>query len=285
MTLPRLAILCACCSIGLLGAGCQFDRVQQLETLNRNLNAEKAGLQQELYDLRSGAHIQTSRAESLEEQLATKEMLIASLQSENDGLEDKFSQLQKICENVANLPPPAIGMNALPPALDNALQQFAASYPEAIAYDPINGALKWKSDLLFALGSDIVKDSAKQSLQRFSEIMNSSAAKDFDLIVVGHTDNIRIARPETKAMHPTNMHLATHRSIAAFNTLRDSGVPAQRIGVMGFGEFRPIQSNDSEANRALNRRVEMYIVPKGMFSPGATPTSALAITGQGEVTK
>ncbi len=282
----RLAMVCICGSIWVSGTGCaSADRVQQLETLNRNLNAEKTELQQELYDLRIGSQSHRERLESLQGQLSTKDMLIANLQSENDGLEDKFSKLQRIAENIADRPPgPVLGnTKALPAALDAALQQFAAAHPDAIAYDPSNGALKWKSDLLFALGSDIVKQSARESLQAFSTIMNSEAARDFDLIVVGHTDNIRISQAATKAKHPTNMHLSVHRSIAAQQVLREYGVPAERVGVTGFGEYRPIAPNDTDQNRMRNRRVEMYIVPHGLF--GSSPASAMAITGRDDTVK
>ena len=119
---------------------------------------------------------------------------------------------------------------------------------------------RWKGDLLFALGSDVVKDSAKASLQAFANIAKSSAAAKFDVIVVGHTDNIRIAREDTKKLHPTNWHLSAHRSIAVNSLLIQYGVPAGKTGVMGYGEYRPIDSNSTEKGRQQNRRVEIYLV-------------------------
>jgi len=93
-------------------------------------------------------------------------------------------------------------------------------------------------------------------------IIDSPAAADFDAVIVGHTDNIPIVKPETKAKHPTNWHLSVHRAISVMNVLRGGAVAPDRLGVMGYGEYRPAVANDTKANRAKNRRVEVYLVPK-----------------------
>ena len=50
--------------------------------------------------------------------------------------------------------------------------------------------------------------------------------------------------------------------------LVDNGVPARRIGARGFGDTRPVASNDTAEGRAANRRIEAVIVP-GPDSPEA----------------
>ena len=69
------------------------------------------------------------------------------------------------------------------------MRDLAARYPQAVEFDSQRGIVKWKSDLLFALGSDVVMDSAKGPLEEFARIMSSGTALDFDITVVGHTDN------------------------------------------------------------------------------------------------
>jgi len=138
-------------------------------------------------------------------------------------------------------------------------------------YDAKRGVVKWKSDLLFALGSDVVKENAKQSLNGFAQIMNSPAAANFEVLVVGHTDNTRIGKPSTLEQHPTNWHLSTHRAIAVGRVLQNDGLTPDKIGVMGFGEYRPVASNATEAGRSQNRRVEVYVVPEGSIAGGMVP--------------
>ena len=156
-----------------------------------------------------------------------------------------------------------IQQNVLPEVLDSALKQFAANTPARWSMTPRQGTVKMKSDLLFTLGSDTVKEGAEDSLRGFAEIMNSPAASGFEVVVVGHTDDRPITREATRRNHPTNWHPLVHRAIAVSNVLQTYGVPPKRLGVMGYGEFRPVLPNDSESSRAKNRRVELYIVPVG----------------------
>ena len=83
----------------------------------------------------------------------------------------------------------------------------------------------------------------------------------FDVIVVGHTCNTPIMRPETLAIHRTNWHLSAHRAIAVMNVMAGLQVSMKRMGVMGYGEHRPIADNSTTAGKAKNRRVEIYLVP------------------------
>jgi len=261
--------------------GCaSLDELNQVKMNNRNLSAEKAGLEQEVFDLRSANQGLRTRVDGLEDQLGTKDQLVGNLQKENDNLESGFRQAMSSVERFAERPfdKPTVVSTVLPPELDMALREFAAQHPQEVAYDSEHGTVKWTSDLLFALGSDVVKDTAKSTLRQFSEIMQSPAAQGFDVLVSGHTDNVRISREETRRMHPSNWHLSAHRAIAVGKELQNDNIAPTRLGVMGFGEYRPLASNDNEANRSRNRRVEIYLVPSGAFSAGAQ-TAMMSFTG------
>ncbi len=255
------------------GSGCvALDKHRQLEMSHLKLQGEKAQLEQELYDARTVADTLRAKTTSLEGELDTKGQLVANLQAENDRLETAFNSAQQTLEAMAGrgIPETAVlERTVLPEALDSALKQFARQYPDLIEYDDSRGTVKWKADLLFALGSDVVKDSAQASLARFAEIMASGDATAFDVIVVGHTDNVQIRREATMQAHPTNWHLSAHRAIAVSNALQTDGLAANRVGVMGFSEYRPIQPNDTEEGRAQNRRVEIHIVPNGSIGSAA----------------
>jgi hypothetical protein len=106
----------------------------------------------------------------------------------------------------------------------------------------------------------------QEALGKFAEIVNSPAASGLELVIVGHTDTTRIAKPETLREHKTNWHLSAHRAIAIMRLLTSAGVGELRMGVMGYGELRPIADNGSEEGKAKNRRVEIYLVPKGSIT-------------------
>jgi len=148
--------------------------------------------------------------------------------------------------------------------LNDALSKLAQEYPEALEFDPKTGVVRWKADLLFPLGSDQLSDSSAitEPLRKFAEIVNSEKANGFDVVVVGHTCNTPIKKAGTLAEHRTNWHLSAHRSIAVMNMLGEQRVAMTRMGIMGYGEFRPIADNTTKEGKAKNRRVEIYLVPK-----------------------
>ena len=258
------------------GSGCVgLDKYTQLEMDHRTLQAEKKQIEKDLYDCRDGEDNIQTRLTSLEKELETKDQLVDNYRQENDRLAAKCDELTRIADKIAGgkgMQTPLIIERVLPPALDSALKDFAAQYPDMVTYDSKRGVVKWASDPLFALGSTVVRDTAAESLRKFAGIINSSAAAGFDVLIVGHTDNVPIKRSDTVKLHPTNWHLSVHRSIAVSDVLQANNVPPTRVGVMGFGEFRPLDDNSTETGRARNRRVEVYMARKEeMLAAGASP--------------
>lgn len=218
----------------------QQSRIDELESALGQCNASLLQKQQQLDAIsgRSGADSEASSATiaALEADLQAKKELIARLQS----------QLLE-------------GGVPLPAELNATLQEFAKNN-DMIDFDEATGSLKFKSDLLFDSGSDVVRAAAVASLKTLSGIMNSPDAKQFDLVVVGHTDDQPIRR--VAQAHPTNWHLSAHRAISVLNALTQDGIAQDRIAVKGYGEFRPVEPNKpNKGGNPVNRRVEIFIVP------------------------
>jgi len=239
-------------------AGCvpQEDLDQQVMA-NRKLREELELARIEMQDARTQAEIARSRLGTLESELQTKDRLADNLSEERDRHLEAFRRVQAAFEELAARKPqdPVVLTQALPPELDTALRDFADHHPESVEFDSQRGIVKWKSDLLFALGSAVVMDSAKESLREFADIMTSQAARGFETTIAGHTDDTRIGKPATRQKHPTNWHLSVHRAIAVMEVLRDYSVDEKKMGVMGFGALRPLVPNTDEGSKAKNRRV------------------------------
>ena len=121
--------------------------------------------------------------------------------------------------------------------------------------------MQLKSDFTFDLSSDRVKSQAQPALAALGEIYSPDQAGDLQVLIVGHTDDVPIGRPETRAKHPTNWHLSVHRAIAVKDVLAKS-MPEQRLAVMGFGQWSPVEPNQpGQRGNPANRRVEIFIVP------------------------
>ena len=154
--------LVGCSVVGLsliVSSGCvSMDQHKRLQAAHRRGQAERESLLQEMTDVRAANDSLRSRVGSLERELDTKAELLANLRKENDLLDNLREKTQVALDDMAGrqqLDDIAIIGPKLPAQLDTALKAFAEQHPTAVVYDPARGTVKWKADLLFALGSDV----------------------------------------------------------------------------------------------------------------------------------
>jgi len=146
--------------------------------------------------------------------------------------------------------------------------------------------LKFKSDVTFSSGSAEVTAKAKEVLKRVAGILNSSSVATYELLVAGHTDNVRVSQPRTiQAGHKDNWYLSAHRAITVAAELRKEGIAANRMGVAGYADQRPVASNATEAGKAQNRRVEILLVPGPKTPAAVTPVEAAPVVAPAEINK
>ena len=103
----------------------------------------------------------------------------------------------------------------------------------------------------FEVDSDQIKPGFNSTMDKISGIVNKYGKTE--LKVAGHTDNTG------SAQH--NQALSERRAGSVQRYLEGDGVAPQRIYAAGYGKNQPIASNDSDAGRRLNRRVDITIVP------------------------
>ena len=109
------------------------------------------------------------------------------------------------------------------------------------------------SSLQFATGNDVIKAISFPSLNELAKLMKQHT-DDWTLKLSGHTDNQ--GKPEA------NMLLSEKRAKAVKKYLVSKGVKEDKILTEWFGQTQPIESNDKEAGRQKNRRVEMKVLYK-----------------------
>jgi len=136
-------------------------------------------------------------------------------------------------------------------------------------FDADSGMLRFGSDFTFSSGQAQLKKSAEELIARVATILNSNEAANFEIVVVGHTDNIQ---PKSSAVrYPTNWELSAARAVSVAKALAYNGTDPSRFQVAGFGEYRPLVAN-REGGTKENRRVEIYLQP--MTDTSAWDTSA-----------
>ncbi|NLA57317.1 MAG: OmpA family protein [Firmicutes bacterium] len=81
--------------------------------------------------------------------------------------------------------------------------------------------------------------------------------------VEGHTDNLPINTPR----FPSNWELSTARATSVIRYLiEEQGLDPERLSAAGYGEYRPVDTNDTPEGRARNRRVDLVILRLGLSS-------------------
>jgi chemotaxis protein MotB len=114
--------------------------------------------------------------------------------------------------------------------------------------------IMFEAPVLFDSGSAYLK---KESLPVLQQVVKSLNDMPNSIQIEGHTDDRPVA-PGSK--FDTNWELSSARAFAVLRFLEINGIPQQRLSATGYGEFRPIASNDTPEGRAANRRIEINIM-------------------------
>lgn len=109
--------------------------------------------------------------------------------------------------------------------------------------------IEFKDKILFGFDRSDLGASAQQSLNKLTDVLKRYP--DTNIEVIGHTDD--------KGAENYNQRLSERRATSVATYLRNQGISNARLKTRGMGESDPKVANDSEANRAENRRVEFVI--------------------------
>ena len=124
--------------------------------------------------------------------------------------------------------------------------------------------VEFNEKILFGFDQSYLNASAETNLDKLATILKEYP--DTDIEIQGHTDS--------KGTDSYNMTLSEKRAAAVATYLRGKGIPSGRIRTKGFGETAPIASNDTEAGRAQNRRVDFLITANEKMKEDAKKEAA-----------
>ncbi len=143
----------------------------------------------------------------------------------------------------------------------DALRQTLAERPDpeevAPGWTPVPGGamIAIEGNVLFEPGKVTLRSEARRALEAIVSAVQGEYTNK-DVLVFGHTDDT----PIKKSGWTDNYQLSTERALAVVRYLRDRGVPPQQLVACGCGEHRKRVANTSAANRAANRRVEVFAI-------------------------
>jgi len=125
-------------------------------------------------------------------------------------------------------------------------------------------------DAAFSTGSAEATSEARKLIATVGETLRNAPNR---IRVEGHTDN----RPIRTVKYASNWELSTARASAVVVYLiTEAGIDASRLSAAGYGEFHPLNANDSDEHRARNRRVDLVILEA---DPVSTTSASAGVRG------
>jgi chemotaxis protein MotB len=240
------------------------EQARELEQIKQTLDEKTQSLKQAATDL-SAEQKQSEQARLEIDRLTTA---MQSLRSEltrlSTLLAEKQEQSKKDKIAIANL---GKELNAALANKVQELQRFRSEFFGRLRtilegrsdVKVVGDRFVFQSEVLFAPGQANINPEGQAQLGQISDaIMQIIADIPSDipwiLQIEGHTDDIPVS-----GFYTDNWDLSTERALSVVRFMVDQGVPSERLAATGYGEFQPIASGNSAADRQKNRRIELKL--------------------------
>ncbi len=255
--------------------------VADLSATNAELRQDKSNLQDDLSKLNArlvealkqnsklqrdllAAHANEERQEGNltrhQQQIAAMHKQLTDMQQTNDQLLTTIEELNQALEKekvarIARLAKVKNTYNQLVGALEDEIKRGELTISNLEGQLSVNLLNK----ILFDSGKTAIKKEGQKVLKSLGDVL--SKFPDKALQIEGHTDNVQISS-RLKEQYPTNWELSTARATSVVHFLQDKvGLPGERMIAAGLSEYRPVASNEEAEGRALNRRIQILLVP------------------------
>lgn len=122
----------------------------------------------------------------------------------------------------------------------------------------------FQSEVLFPTGSSDINPAGEVEMKKLADAiieLNSEIPDDINWVlrVDGHTDNVPLAGT---GRFRDNWELSSARAVSVVKFLVANGVPANRLVAAGFGEYQPLDAENTADARARNRRIELKLTER-----------------------
>jgi outer membrane protein OmpA-like peptidoglycan-associated protein len=178
---------------------------------------------------------------------------------DTDGCPEKDADADGVLD-VRDACPLVPGMEQGDPKRDGC----SARAPQKLVVEADKGELRLLEPVQFETGTAEIKAASYPLLDEVVGVMTDGP--DIRIAVHGHTDS--------RGSAAYNKDLSLRRARAVVKYLMDKGVSPSRLEAQGFGPDKPIASNDTDAGRATNRRVEFKILESAEGGSQAKPAGA-----------
>jgi len=240
------------------------DKYDSLLQANRSMVEQLTSVNEERQTL-------FSQIKSRDAQLTQASGEIRRLQSEYALLGGEMEALNLSTEALA-LRLAQMQPAALPANIEAEMMALADAHPGLLSFDPDTGMIRLASDLTFGSGSHVLKTGADNVIGEVAAILNDGDLNDYQVLVVGHTDNVPLARSKPK--YNNNVRLSAYRADSVRQAMVTAGMNADRFRIAGDGPYNPVAEN-VDGGTETNRRVEIFLVARTVeaANPATTATA------------
>ena len=240
------------------------EQARELEQMSKSLDQKTQSLKQAATDLLT----EQKRSEQARLEIDRLTAAMQSLRSELTRLRTLLSEKQEQSKKdkiaIANL---GKELNAALANKVQELQRFRSEFFGRLRtilegrsdVKVVGDRFVFQSEVLFAPGQASINPEGQAQLGQIADaIMQIIADIPSDipwiLQVEGHTDDIPVS-----GVYTDNWDLSTERALSVVRFMVDRGVPSERLAATGYGEFQPITSGKTDADRQKNRRIELKL--------------------------
>jgi chemotaxis protein MotB len=194
-----------------------------------------------------------AKSDSLSQTIVELRGKIAVLETENSKLRQEIVALQKAKEE--KVQEVSTTYESLLEKMKNEISQGQVTISELKGKLTVNMV----DAILFDTGKAEVKTEGLEVLQKVISILKEETDKA--IRIEGHTDNVPITGALAKK-YPSNWELSSARAINVTRFLQEQGIDPAILSAVAYGEHKPIAENDTEEGKAMNRRIEIILVPR-----------------------
>ena len=245
-------------------------RIKELQIQNSILKSKGTTREKELLEEnrklndRLSAEIKRLTEQLVKEQTDSRaklEALKADYDKKSDEMLARINEQNDIIANLKKL-------SETQKAELNRLAQQAGEIEKQLEDEIKKGQIRFKKMLdriiinlddkiCFDTGSSKLKPEIKKALDKINAILINYPENR--IYIEGNTDNIPIHNVSFR----NNWQLSTERALSVLEYLLENAkLNPTRVSAVGNGEYNPVLSNDTSEHRALNRRVDIVIIPK-----------------------
>ena len=258
----KLWIATGLTAVALIGTGCVSKQtheatLQQLDETRHSLSAAEQTIDEQRGEIgrnKEAIERSSSELEALQNKKAALAGELEAAQAHLDASQSELNASKAQLETLRQIESETKRRNEIYARFVAQLQKMIDGGRLTVSIEEGRMVINLPENVLFASGSAKLNEEGGKTLREIAGVLGEFAERRFQ--VEGHTDNIPI-----KTQGYSNWELSSERALSVVHLMVEAGVAPEHLSAAGFGPFRPRADNETAEGRALNRRIEIVMLP------------------------